>query len=79
MPATRPDGGFYTLLDLSGWPRGVDDFIARCIERGVSLAPGYAFGCEYGRFARLCYSVVTHDELTEGINLVNEVYKSGRA
>lgn len=77
VPATRPEGGFYTFLDLSGWGGGVDDFIGRCIAEGVSLAPGHAFGERYRSHARLCYSVVGHPDLTEGIRIVNEVFERG--
>lgn len=74
VPATVPDGGFYTLLDLSEWPEGVDDFITQCISEGVSLVPGHAFGRHYANHARLCYSVVTHAELAEGIRVINHVF-----
>jgi aspartate aminotransferase len=74
VPATIPDGGFYTFLDLSGWPHGVDDFIGRCISEGVSLAPGHAFGGNYSHHARLCYSVVGHEDLIEGIRIINKIY-----
>lgn len=76
VPASHPDGGFYTLLDLTGWPGGVPDFISRCIHSGVSLAPGHAFGAGYADHARLCFSVVGHDDLAAGIGIVNSVYES---
>ena len=74
VPATVPDGGFYTFLDLSAWPGGVADFITRCISEGVSLAPGCAFGRYYTAHARLCYSVVNHEDLAEGIRVINQVF-----
>jgi aspartate/methionine/tyrosine aminotransferase len=76
IPCTRPEGGFYTFLDLSGWPGGAGDFIGRCIRAGVSLAPGHAFGDSYPGHARLCYAVVGHDDLAEGIGIINSVYES---
>jgi len=77
VPATVPSGGFYTFLDLSRWELGVDHFIKQCIARGVSLAPGYAFGQHCSRHARLCFSVVDHATLVEGIQTINEVYRKG--
>jgi aspartate aminotransferase/N-succinyldiaminopimelate aminotransferase len=74
VPVRRPDGGFYAFLDLSGWPGGASDFVSRCIAGGVSLAPGHAFGRNYEDCARLCYSVVDHDDLAEGIRIVNDVW-----
>jgi len=76
VPATLPDGGFYTLLDLSRWPASVDDFIGRCIAEGVSLAPGSAFGDRCSGHARLCFSVVDHEDLAQGIHVINRVYES---
>jgi aspartate aminotransferase len=77
IPCSVPDGGFYTLLDLSSWRPGVDDFIHQCIAEGVSLAPGRAFGQRYKDYARICYSVVSHEDLQEGIRIVNRVFERG--
>lgn len=74
VPTRRPEGGFYAFLDLSEWPLGVSDFIDRCVDRGVSLAPGGAFGSHTAGYARLCYSVVEHAELKRGIDIVNAVF-----
>ena len=78
VSATVPDGGFYTLLDLSAWSHGTDDFINECVSQGVSLAPGRAFGTGYDQYARLCYSVVSHEDLKEGIRIINDVFERGR-
>lgn len=75
VPATVPDGGFYTFLDLSDWKAGVEDFIGQCISEGVSLAPGFAFGKRYEKFARLCYSVVGHEDLEAGIRIINDIFE----
>ena len=77
VPASIPDGGFYTLLDLSAWERGTDDFINECVSEGVSLAPGRAFGTDYDQYARLCYSVVNHEDLAEGIRIIDEIFARG--
>lgn len=77
VPFTLPGGGFYTLLDLTGWAGGVDDFISRCIDAGVSLAPGYVFGAHCRNFARLCFSVVNHERLREALRRINATYESG--
>jgi aspartate aminotransferase/N-succinyldiaminopimelate aminotransferase len=77
VPATRADGGFYLFLDLSAWEPGAEDFVSRCIAEGVSLAPGRAFGAGYDGAVRLCHSVVGHDDLVAGIEIVNDVYRRG--
>ena len=74
VPSTVPDGGFYTFLDLSECNGGVEDFINQCISEGVSLAPGGVFGKGYENYARLCYSVVSHADLQEGIRIINNIF-----
>lgn len=77
IPSTYAQGGLYTWLDLSAWKNGnTDDFISHCIELGVSLAPGIAFGKEFGKYARLCFTAVNHDDLNIAINHLNNVYNS---
>ena len=78
LPITHPDGGFYTFIDLSKWEHGVDDFIEKCIARGVSLAPGRVFGQSYFNYARLCYSVVNHEDLQRGIEIINRIWRQGQ-
>jgi len=77
IPCTETEGGFYTLLDLSEYPGGASGFVDRCIERGVSLAPGSAFGSGLADYARLCFTVVGSDLLEEGISIINSVYQRG--
>lgn len=79
IPSTEVDGGFYTLLNLSEWRDGdVSGFIRESIKLGVSVAPGIAFGQSCQEYARLCFTAATHEDLVEGIHILNEVYKSGR-
>jgi aspartate aminotransferase len=78
IPSTPVQGGFYTLLDLSDWEGGdVEKFITLCIEEGVSVAPGIAFGKACETNARICFVAVGHDDLCIGIKRLNRVYDSG--
>jgi aspartate aminotransferase len=74
VPALAPAGGFYAFLDLSAWPGGPADFLACCLQAGVSLAPGSVFGAAYSSLARLCFSVVSLAELRAGLEIVNQTY-----
>jgi aspartate/methionine/tyrosine aminotransferase len=63
------EGGTYLFLDFRRVLRGrpLRELLALCIERGVLLAPGEAFGHAYADWARLCYSAVTPDRLGIGL------------
>lgn len=77
VPFAYPQGGLYVFLDLSKWKNGIDDFILRCIDNGVSLAPGIAFGKAFKNYARLCFTAVNHDDLHLSIQRINSIYQSG--
>lgn len=63
------EGGTYLFFDfrelLDGRPLKI--LLEHCIDRGVLLAPGEAFGVDYGSFARLCTTAVPRARLVEGI------------
>jgi aspartate aminotransferase len=75
VPHTRMSGGLYSFLDLRQWQGGpADEFIDRCLTRGVSLAAGRAFGRMFDGYARLCFTAVGLEELGVAIDRVNAVY-----
>jgi len=82
-PCPTPRGCTYLFLDLSRWMRPGDDcalvgaggpsVLERMAEAGLLLAPGIAFGANYGNWARLCFSSVPEERLIEGIDRLNGV------
>ncbi len=64
------DGGVYLFLDfakiLDGRP--LSELLARAVAQGVILAPGQAFGADFPTHARLCFTAVQLDRVTEGIS-----------
>lgn len=75
VPGPKVSGGFYKLLDLSALGAGgVLKFINQCIQSGVSLAPGAAFGKSCSQYARLCYMSVRRDDLLQALRIVNATY-----
>src|SRR5690606_17256558 len=61
-PCARPQGSTYLFLDLSGWIGG-EHRSALCLlekmaEEGLLLAPGAAFGADFGNWARMCFTAV---------------------
>lgn len=65
-----PQGSTYLFLDLSPWlgdsPSSLS-LLERMADAGLLLAPGQAFGRDYGRWARLCFTAVEEDRLREGL------------
>jgi aspartate/methionine/tyrosine aminotransferase len=63
------EGGAYLFLDFTEvlGERPLSVLLERAIERGVMLAPGDAFGRDYTRWARLCFTAVPLPRLLEGI------------
>lgn len=76
-PCTVPQGSTYLFVDLSQWIEHEDDCSMSVLERmasaGLLLAPGAAFGRQFGDWARMCFSAVTPEQLAEGIERFNRV------
>ena len=78
VPHTPVSGGLYTLLDLAEFPGGVLAFLDRCLQAGVSLSPGNAFGAAASRYARLCFTAAPPALLRRALEIVNDVYRRPR-
>jgi 2-aminoadipate transaminase len=67
---TRPEGGFFTWLELAEGD-GVD-VARRALEAGVAVVPGPAFFAQGGgqRNVRISYSGASEDRIREGIALL---------
>ncbi len=70
----RPQGSTYLFLDLGRFRRdGEPDALGvleRIADAGVLLAPGAAFGHQYGDWARLCFTSVDRPALDEAIDRI---------
>jgi aspartate aminotransferase len=70
MLVTAPRGAFYIMADVSGSREESDRFALRLLrERGVSVAPGTAFGRVAGNAIRIALSAAEAD-LREGIGRI---------
>lgn len=76
IPHTAAAGGLYTFLDLSGYGDG-EQFVRRCAQAGVGLAPGLVFGAHCADWARICYTAAPPPDLASAIDRINEVYGEG--
>lgn len=81
-PCLRPQGCTYLFLDLREWVDPEDEtayaLLERFAEQGVLLAPGGAFGAEFAKWARLCFTAVDAAQLDEGIDRINAVLARAR-
>lgn len=76
VPFLDPVGGFYSMLDVRKYRGGAQAFLRAAIAKGVSLAPGDAFGAYGNRWVRLCFAVLAEDRLTAALGRLNEVYEA---
>lgn len=50
-----------------------DDFLNRCRQAGAMLTPGTASGSMFGDWARLCFTVVSLEDLRDALNQMQAV------
>jgi aspartate aminotransferase len=62
-----PEGAFYAM------PKVPDGFVDECIERGVVIVPGEAFGDHGAGYARLSYAT-DEDTLREALDIMGDAY-----
>ncbi len=76
-PCAKPEGATYLFLDLTEYcPPGAEDSVCvleRLVDAGMLLNPGGAFGSQYQRWARMCFTSVEIPELREAIGRLNRV------
>lgn len=70
LPATSPEGAFYTMLDVRSL--GDDIEVAeKCLQNRVITVPGVAFGNEAKGFLRLSFCN-TEEKMVEGVRRMKE-------
>ena len=71
-----PEGGTFVFFDATAHLRPGETlmgFLERCLDAGVMLTPGSASGQHYERWARLCYTTVTPDDLANALERLRRV------
>ncbi|NHX35512.1 MULTISPECIES: pyridoxal phosphate-dependent aminotransferase [Halolamina] len=71
LDVPTPEGAFYVMPEV---PEG---FVDECIDRGVVIVPGEAFGDAGEGYARLSYATAT-EELEEALSIMEEAYEAVR-
>lgn len=76
IPHTAVTGGLYTFLDLRALA-DPGDFVRRCAEAGVALAPGRAFGEHCAGWARICFTAAGPELVLDAVRRINKTYWEG--
>ena len=67
LECPTPTGAFYAM------PKVPEGFVDACIERGVIVVPGEAFGSHGAGYARISYATNV-EELTEALDRMAAAY-----
>lgn len=73
LPSVKPDGAFYTMLDVSSYGQSVD-IAEAALEHGVVTVPGVAFGSEAEGYLRISFCA-DEPRLAEGVRRLSETLK----
>ena len=78
----RPEGGTFLFVDVStGLRSDADDplheFLVRCIDRGLVLAPGRSSGAPYTHHVRLCFTSAPPEVVARGVEVLAELLRRG--
>ncbi len=75
VPHHVPEGTYFTFFPirdcLNG--RGYWEVIDRCLDAGVSVAPGNDFGKDYGDYIRICFAGESPERLKIALERLNRV------
>lgn len=64
-----PPAGAYVFLPWDS-PEQAWERLQSWLDRGVCVAPGEAFGANYGRYLRLCFTAVPLDRLAQAVEVL---------
>ncbi len=76
-PCTLPQGATYLFLDLHEYCQPGEEssvgVLEHLVDAGMLLTPGGAFGEKYKKWARMCFTSVSLEELREALDRLNHV------
>ena len=72
LPFVTGEGGTYHFLDCASLvgAGSLTELLARALDAGVLLAPGDAFGADYGSWARICFTSAPIADVLDGIDRI---------
>ncbi len=65
----RVKAGYFVFIRLPESDITTFEFVRRCIRKGVSIAPGSAFGRDFAEYIRICFTGETEQQLIRGLNI----------
>jgi N-succinyldiaminopimelate aminotransferase len=70
-----PEGGTFLFVDVSAHLEDGDlhDFLVRCIDRGLLLAPGSSCGAAWSDHIRLCFTSAPPNVVDRGVELLAQL------
>lgn len=62
--------GYFAFVRLPHHDQDTRQFVHQCIDNGVSIAPGIAFGRDFQDYIRICFTGVSESMLQKGLQLL---------
>jgi len=75
IPVQIPEAGYYLFFSIEDFMKGKTywEIIDRCIENGVSVAPGKEFGSDFTNYIRICFTGEPSERLEVGVERLNSI------
>jgi N-succinyldiaminopimelate aminotransferase len=72
-----PEGTYYLFFEITDYLNGgdVNTIIDKCLDAGVSVAPGNDFGTHYRDYIRICFTGEPVDKLKISIERLNNIFE----
>jgi aspartate/methionine/tyrosine aminotransferase len=51
----------------------VDQFLRKCLQHNIILAPGTSFGEGYDNYVRICFTAAPLDKVLRGVHVLREL------
>jgi len=72
----EPEGTYFIFFSVEKYLKGktIDDIIEKCLDEGVSVAPGIDFGKDYENYIRICFTGEPPERLELAIERLNRIF-----
>ncbi|MFQ5638612.1 MAG: pyridoxal phosphate-dependent aminotransferase [bacterium] len=75
-----PEGAYFIFFPTEKYLSGCnyEQLVEACLDSGVSIAPGDAFGKDFTSWIRLCFTGESPQRLETGIERLNRIFTQGK-
>ena len=74
LQVPKPDGGTFLFLNIEKTLQeqdiNVDQFLRKCLQHNIILAPGTSFGEGYDNYVRICFTAAPLDKVLRGVHVL---------